>query len=92
MVQGLRTGSRWFDPQLGQYSFRGLTIVIATIFIPLAPLSIVSTMVKVAIVFDEYFAEHWLIGLRETMYRCNSRRDITEILLKTALNTIQSMI
>ena len=42
---GLRTGGRWFDPRLGQYSFRGLMIVIATGFIPLSPLSVVLTMV-----------------------------------------------
>ena len=29
-VADLRTGGRWFDPRLGQYSFRGLMIVIAT--------------------------------------------------------------
>ena len=40
-VADLRTGGRWFDPRLGQYSFRGLMIVIATGFIPL---SVVSTM------------------------------------------------
>ena len=44
-VADLRTGGRWFNARLGQYSFRGLTIVIATGFIPLSPLSIVSTMV-----------------------------------------------
>ena len=43
-VQHLRTGGRWFDPRLGQYSCRGLIIVIATGFIPLPSLSIVSTM------------------------------------------------
>ena len=42
----LRTGGHWFDPQLGQYSFGGLMIVIATGFIPLSPLSVVSTMVN----------------------------------------------
>ena len=31
-VADLRTGGRWFDPRLGQYSFRGLMIVIATGF------------------------------------------------------------
>ena len=41
----LRTGGSWFDPQLGQFPFGGLMIVIATGFIPLSPLSIVSTMV-----------------------------------------------
>ena len=41
-VADLRTRGRWFDPRLGQYSFRGLMIVIATGF---SPLSFVSTMV-----------------------------------------------
>ena len=45
-VTELRTGGRWFDPRLGQYSFRGLMIVIASGFIPLSPLSVVSTMVR----------------------------------------------
>ena len=44
-VQDLRTGGRWFDPTLGQYSYQGLMIVIATGFIPLSPLSVVSTTV-----------------------------------------------
>ena len=44
-VADLRTGGRWFDDRLGQYSFRRLMIVIAKGFIPLSPLSIVSTMV-----------------------------------------------
>ena len=29
-VADLRKGGRWFDPRLGQYSFRGLMVVIAT--------------------------------------------------------------
>ena len=44
-VADLRTAGRWFDPRLGQYFFRGLMIVVATGFIPLSPLSVVSTMV-----------------------------------------------
>ena len=32
-------------PQLGQYSLRGLMIVIATGFIPLSPMSVFSTLV-----------------------------------------------
>ena len=44
-IADLRTGSRWFDPRLGQCSFRGLVIVIATGFILLSPLSIVLTLV-----------------------------------------------
>ena len=33
-IADLRTAGRWFDPRLGQYSSRGLIIVIATGFIP----------------------------------------------------------
>ena len=43
-IEDLRTG-RWFDPQLGQYFFRGLMIFIATGFIPFSVLSVVSTVV-----------------------------------------------
>ena len=41
----LRTGGCWFDPRLGRYSFRQQTIVIATGFSTLSPLSVVLTMV-----------------------------------------------
>ena len=41
----LRTGGLQFDPWLAQYSFQGLMIVIATGFILLSPLSIVSSMI-----------------------------------------------
>ena len=44
-VVDLKIGGRWVDPRLGQYSFRRLMIVVATGFIPLSPLSVVSTMV-----------------------------------------------
>ena len=44
-VVDLRIEGRWFDPRLGHFSFRGLMIVIATEFIPLSPLSVVSPMV-----------------------------------------------
>ena len=44
-VADLKTEGCWFDPRLGQYSFRGLMLVIATGFIPLSLLSIVSTMI-----------------------------------------------
>ena len=44
-VADLRTGSGWFYPRHGQYSFRGGMIVIATGFIPLSPLSVVPTIV-----------------------------------------------
>ena len=41
--------------------------------------------------WKEYRAEHWLKELQESIDRCTGRRDITEILLKTALNTIRSI-
>ena len=46
-VQDLRTGGRWFDPQLGRCFYRGLMTVIATRFrfIPLRLLSILSIRV-----------------------------------------------
>ena len=39
-IQDSTTGGRWLDTQLGQYSFRGLIMVI-----PLSPLTIVLTMI-----------------------------------------------
>ena len=93
-VTDLRNRGRWFDPRLGQYSVQGLMMVIATGFTPLSPLSVVSTMVMWEssqwlgknIVRSTY----WFKKLQESMDGCTGRRDITEILLKTVLNTIQS--
>ena len=45
---------------------------------------------KQPVAWKEYCEEYWLYDLQESMDRCTGRRDITEILLKTALNTIQS--
>ena len=68
-------------------------IVIATGFIPLSLLSVVSTMVihvgKQSVAWKEYCAEYWLKEFQKNMARCTGRRDITEIRLKTALNTMQ---
>ena len=91
-VQDFRKESLWFDPQLGQYSFRRFMIVIATGFIPLTPLSIVSSMAMLE-------SSQWLGKniVRSTMYlekkfekrmdRCTGHHDMTEMMLKTALNT-----
>ena len=38
----------------------------------------------------EYCSEYWLKELQESMDRCTSHRNITKILLKTTLNTVQS--
>ena len=39
----------------------------------------------------EYGAEYWLKEVQESMDRCSGCHDITEMLLKTAFNTIQSI-
>ena len=41
--------------------------------------------------WKEYCAEYWLKELQESMDRCTGHHDITEILLKMALNTSQSI-
>ena len=46
---------------------------------------------KHLVVWKEYCAEYWFKELQESMDRCTDGSDITEILLKTALNTIQSI-
>ena len=42
--------------------------------------------------WEEYCAEYRSKELQESMYRCTGRRDITEIMLKTALISIQSAV
>ena len=46
---------------------------------------------KQPVALKEYFEEYWLKKHQESIDRCTGRRDIAEILLKTALNTIQSI-
>ena len=46
---------------------------------------------KQPVAWKEHCAEYWLKELQESMDRYTGRRSITEILLKTALNTIQSL-
>ena len=46
-------------------------------------------MGKQPVAWREYCAEHWLKELQESMDMCTGHLDITEVLLKTALNTIQ---
>ena len=88
-IADLKTGGCWFDPRLGQYSMQGFMIVIATGFIPLSLLSVV--LGKQSVAWKEYCAEYCLKELQESMDRCTGCRNITEILLKTVLNTIQSI-
>ena len=46
---------------------------------------------KQQVAWKEYCAEYWLKELQKSMDRCTGHQNITEILLKTALNTIQSI-
>ena len=48
-------------------------------------------MGKQPVAWKEYCAEFWFKKLQKSMDRCTDRRDITELLLKTPLNTIQSI-
>ena len=93
-VADLRAGGRWFNPQLGQYSFQELMIVIATVFN--SSLTAVHCfdngyVEKQPGAWKEYSAEYWFPELQESMDRFTGHHDITEILLKKALNTIQSI-
>ena len=91
-VADLRTGGCWLDRS--KYSFRGLMIVTATGFH--SSLTAVRSFDNVyvgkqPVAWKEYCAEYWLKEFQESMDKCNGHHDITEILLKTALNTIQSI-
>ena len=46
---------------------------------------------KQTVALKEISTGYWLKELQETMDRLTGRRDITEIMLKTALNTIHSI-
>ena len=94
-IVDLGTRGCWFSPLLCQYCFWGQIMVIATGFIPLSLLSIVSTIElyvgKQPLAWKEYCAEYWLKEHQESMDRYTGRCDMTEILLKTALNTIKKV-
>ena len=74
-LQDLRAGGPRLDPRLGQYSFRRLMIVIATGFIPLSPLSIVSVIVMWEI--SQWLGKNIVRKeFQESMDRCTDRRVI----------------
>ena len=69
-------------------------IVIATGFIPPSQLFVVLDncyVGKQPVAWKEYCEEYWLKE-PESIDRCTGHHDITEILLKMALNTIQSIL
>ena len=44
---------------------------------------------KQLVAWKEYCAEYWFKELQESMDRCTGHHDITQILLKMSLNTMQ---
>ena len=63
-------------------------------FMSLSPLSVVSTMVKLGeqqVAWKECWVEYWLKKLQESMDQGTGCHHITEILLKTVFNTMQSI-
>ena len=72
-VQDLRTRDRWFDPRLGQYSFRELTIFITTGFIPLQRCPLFRQVGKQPVVWEEYYAEYWLKELKKMFHKCTCK-------------------
>ena len=77
-------------PRLGQYSFRGLMIIIATGFIPLTAVRCFDNH-EAASGLERILCSVLVKEFQESMDRRTGRRYITEVLLETALNTIQSI-
>ena len=92
-VADLKTGGHWFDPKLCQYFFRELMIIIARGLIPLTAVHCFDDgyVGKQPVAWKEYYAEYWFKELQERIDRCTGHYDITNILLKTGLNTMQSV-
>ena len=93
-VVDLRTGGGWFNPRLGQYSFGELMMSHCDrirFSLTLVCCFDNGYMGKQPVAWKVYCAEYWLKKLQESMDRCTGHHDITEIWLKTALNTIKSI-
>ena len=91
-IQDLRTGGRWFDTRFDQYLFRASIVVIATGIIPPPRISIVSTIILWE--SSQWFGKNivWSLVRRSPGHDCTGRRDITETLLKTTKNNVQSIL
>ena len=86
-VQDLRTGGSWFD-------LRARPIFFPRIYSSFTAVHYFDDgyMGKHPVAWKEYCADYWLKQLQESMGSCTGRPGITEIRLKTALNTSQSII
>ena len=74
-VADLRTGGRWFDCRLGQYSFGSHCDRIHSSLIAVRCFDN-DYVGKQPVAWKEYCAEYWLKDLHESMGRCTGRRDI----------------
>ena len=91
-VRDLRTGCRWFDPLARPTYFPKIDDSHCDrIHSSLTAVHCFDDgyVGKQPVACEEYFAKHWLKELKESMDRCIGCCGITEILLETALNTIQ---
>ena len=79
-LKGSRTGGRWFDPRLGQHSFRGLMISHCDrIHSSLTAFRCLCGYVgKQPVAWKEYFGEYWLKEPQERMDMCTGRLEITD--------------
>ena len=68
-VVDLRKGGRWFDPRLGQYSFRGLMIVCQSNMIHSSLTAVLcfynGFVGKQPVAWKEYCAEYWIKNSRK---------------------------
>ena len=93
-VEDLRTGGRWFDARLGKYFFPRIDDSHCDrIHSSLTAVRCFDSgyVGKQPVAWKEYCTKYWFKELQESMDRCTSPRDITEILLTTALNIIRSI-
>ena len=86
----MRTEVRWFDPRLfpridDSHCDRIHSFLTAVRCFDSGHVG------KQLVAWKEYCAEYWLKDLQESMDRYTGHRDITEIMLKAALITIQSI-
>ena len=79
-----------FESRLSQLSFRCLTRVNATCIICLPPMGYVY-LEKQPVAWEDCCVEYWCEETRKHMSRWTGRRDMTEKMLKTALNPNQSI-
>ena len=91
--QDLRPRDCWFDPRLGQYSFSGIDDSLCdrlhSSVTAVHSFGNGMHVQKKLVAPKENCAGHWLKELQKSIDWCTGHRDITEILLKKALNTIK---